>query len=112
MMSTDELIGLIAVWGQEKGINSIDKQTVKLMEECGELAHEIARSRYDSLETKDAIGDIGVVLIILADLLGLDFGECLEEAYNVIKNRTGSIINGSFVREVPSQDERVGFQSY
>lgn len=109
-MTTDELIGLIVVWGQEKGIDNIDKQTVKLMEECGELAHEISRSRYDSLETKDAIGDIGVVLVILADLLGLDFGECLEEAYNVIKNRTGKAINGSFVKEVP--DERVNYQSY
>ena len=112
MTDTDELIGAIAVWGQEKGINNIDKQTVKLMEECGELAHEIARSRYDSLETKDAIGDIGVVLIILADLLGLDFVECLEEAYNVIKDRTGMAINGSFVREVQVPDERVGYQSY
>lgn len=99
MIDADELIGAIAVWGQEKGINNIDKQTVKLMEECGELAHEIARSRYNSPEAKDAIGDIGVVLIILADLLGLDFGDCLEEAYNVIKNRHGKIVDGSFVKE-------------
>lgn len=97
-MDTDELIGAIALWGQEKGIDSIDKQTVKLMDECGELAHEIVRSRYDSLEVKDAIGDIGVVLIILADLLGLDFGVCLQEAYDVIKDRTGKNINGSFVK--------------
>lgn len=97
-MDTDELIGAIAVWGQEKGIDNIDKQTVKLMEECGELAHEIVRSQYDSLEAKDAIGDIGVVLIILADLLGLDFGECLQEAYDVIKCRTGHTVNGSFVK--------------
>ena len=112
MMDTDELIGAIAVWGQEKGINSIDKQTIKLMEEVGELAHEIARSRYDSLEAKDAIGDIGVVLIILADLLGLDFGDCLNEAYGVIKDRTGKVVNGSFVKEIKDTDERVNFQSY
>lgn len=97
-MDTDELIGLIAVWGQDHGIDNPDKQTVKLMEEVGELAHEISRNRYDSLETKDAIGDIGVVLIILADILGLDFSDCLEEAYSVIKNRTGHTENGSFIK--------------
>lgn len=97
-MDTDELIGLIAVWGQDHGIDNPDKQTVKLMEEVGELAHEISRNRYDSLETKDAIGDIGVVLIILADILGLDFGDCLEEAYSVIKDRTGHTENGSFIK--------------
>lgn len=98
-MDTDELIGLIAVWGQNHGINNPDKQTVKLMEEVGELAHEISRNRYDSLEAKDAIGDIGVVLIILADILGLDFGDCLEEAYSVIKERKGHTENGSFIKE-------------
>lgn len=97
-MDTDELIGLIAVWGQNHGIDNPDKQTVKLMEEVGELAHEISRNRYDSLEAKDAIGDIGVVLIILADILGFDFGDCLEEAYNVIKDRTGHTENGSFIK--------------
>lgn len=97
-MNPGKTIEDIVAWGKEKGINSIDKQTVKLMEECGELAHEIVRSRYNSLEVKDAIGDIGVVLIILADLLGLDFGACLQEAYDVIKDRTGSVVNGSFVK--------------
>lgn len=98
-MDTDELIGLIAVWGQDHGIDNPDKQTIKLMEEVGELAHEISRNRYDSLETKDAIGDIGVVLIILADILGLDFSDCLEEAYSVIKERKGHTENGSFIKE-------------
>ena len=98
-MDTDELIGLIAVWGQDHGIDNPDKQTIKLIEEVGELAHEISRNRYDSLETKDAIGDIGVVLIILADILGLDFSDCLEEAYSVIKERKGHTENGSFIKE-------------
>ena len=98
-MNTDELIGSIAVWGQEHHIDTIDKQTVKLLEECGEFASEIARSHYDTPEVKDAVGDIGVVLVILADMLGLDFGNCLEEAYNVIKDRKGRTINGGFVKE-------------
>ena len=98
-MDTDELIGSIAVWGQEHGIDNPDKQTIKLMEEVGELANEISRSRYNTPEVKDAIGDIGVVLIILADIVGLDFGDCLEEAYSVIRKRTGKTINGSFIKD-------------
>lgn len=98
MIDTDELIGSIAVWGQDHGIDNPDKQTVKLLEECGELAHEIARSRYNSKATEDAIGDIGVVLIILADILGYDFVDCLLLAYNEIKDRTGHTEDGSFIK--------------
>lgn len=99
MMDTDELVGLIAVWGQNHGIDNPDKQTVKLMEEVGELAHEISRGQYNSKATEDAIGDIGVVLIILADILGYEFTDCLELAYNEIKNRTGHTENGSFIKD-------------
>ena len=100
MMDTDELIGAIAVWGQNHGIDNPDKQTIKLMEEVGELANEISRSRYDTPEVRDAIGDIGVVLIILADILGYDFiDQCLLPAYRVIENRTGHTENGSFIKD-------------
>lgn len=99
MIDTDELIGLIAVWGQKHGINNPDRQTVKLMEEVGELAHEISRGQYNSKATEDAIGDISVVLIILADMLGYDFVDCLNLAYNEIKDRTGHTENGSFIKD-------------
>jgi NTP pyrophosphatase (non-canonical NTP hydrolase) len=45
---------LIKQWGRDKGINNPYKQTVKLMEEVGELAREICRGKYDSDELKDA----------------------------------------------------------
>lgn len=99
MIDTDELMGLIAVWGQKHGIDNPDKQTVKLMEEVGELAHEVSRGQYNSKATEDAIGDIGVVLIILADILGYEFTDCLELAYNEIKDRTGHTENGSFIKD-------------
>lgn len=97
-MNPGRLIEEIIEWGREKGIDDPDKQTIKLMEECGELAHEISRSRYNSNEVKDAIGDITVVLIILADILDLDFGVCLSIAYDTIKDRTGKTVNGSFIK--------------
>lgn len=97
-MNTDELIQAVRDWGKDKQINNPDKQTIKLQEEVGELAHEICRSHYDTNELRDAIGDIQVVLIILSDMLGIDNIECLAEAYEVIKVRTGRTINGSFVK--------------
>ena len=113
-MNPGRLIEEIIKWGQDKDIDNPDKQTIKLMEECGELAHEISRGRYNSEEVKDAIGDIGVVLIILADILGTDFGVCLNMAYEAIKDRKGKTVDGSFVKEDPAQpyDERVNFQSF
>lgn len=104
MIATDDLIDLIVSWGQDKGINNPDKQTIKLMEEVGELANEISRSRYDTPEVRDAIGDIGVVLIILSNILGYDFvGECLFPAYRAIEKRNGRTENGSFIKEEDAQ---------
>lgn len=97
-MNTDELFDKVALWGKEKGIDNIDKQTVKLIEEVGELATEICRGRYDSKATEDALGDIGVVWVILADLLGYDAVECLELAYNEIKDRKGVTKDGGFIK--------------
>ncbi len=98
-VSADELISAICSWGSDHGIDNPDKQTIKLMEEVGELANEISRSRYDTPEVRDAIGDIGVVLIILSDILGYDFiDQCLLPAYKVIEKRTGHTENGSFIK--------------
>ena len=98
-MNPGRVIEEIIEWGRDKGIDNADKQTIKLMEECGELAHEISRGHYYSEDLKDAIGDITVVLIILADILDLDFGVCLSIAYEAIKNRHGQTVNGSFIKE-------------
>ena len=47
----------------------------------------------------DAIGDVAVTLIVIAKQLGLNFEECLEGAYEEIKERKGKTINGLFVKE-------------
>lgn len=98
-MNTDELIKAVVDWGREKGLDDPNKQSMKLGEEYGELLHELCRGHYQSVETKDALGDISVVLIILADILGYDFVECLNDAYNVIRDRKGTTVLGSFVKE-------------
>ena len=79
-------------------------QLAKTCEELGELCHEITRHLCGtdlppSNETIDAIGDIQVTLIILADILGVDYDEALALAWDTIKNRKGKTVNGSFVKE-------------
>ena len=86
-------------WGREKGINDANAQFAKMIEECGELAHELTRGNYNSKLTEDAIGDIRVCLIILADILGYDDEDCLELAWREIKDRKGKTVNGNFVKE-------------
>lgn len=72
-------------------------QFVKLMEEAGELAAGIAKSRQEAVV--DGIGDIVVVLTILAAQHGVTIEDCIATAYNEIKDRKGRLINGSFVKE-------------
>lgn len=99
-MEPDILFNAVRQWGRDKGINNPDKQALKLLEESGELASELCRGRYKTAEVKDALGDIGVVWIILSDILGYDPIDCLLEAYHVIEKRKGKNISGSFVKEV------------
>lgn len=73
-------------------------QMLKLTEEVGELAAGIAKSK--EAEVKDAIGDCVVVLTILAAQSGLTIEDCIEAAYNEIKDRKGRMSNGVFVRDV------------
>ena len=69
-MNTDELINAVKKWGAEKGIDDPKMQMCKLIEELGEMNHELTRGKFDSPEMKDAIGDTLVVLIIEANILG------------------------------------------
>jgi NTP pyrophosphatase (non-canonical NTP hydrolase) len=90
----------ILVWGYMKGIVKFEnrfQQFTKLGEECGELAHGLCRD--DKEVIKDSIGDAFVVLTLLAAQNGLTINECVEVAYNEIKNRTGKMKDGVFVKD-------------
>ena len=90
----------ILEWANDRGLTSPDnpeRQFLKLAEEVGELADCIGKD--DKRGQIDAIGDIQVVLIILAKKLGFNVDECLEFAYEEIKNRTGKTVNGVFVKD-------------
>ena len=47
----------------------------------------------------DGLGDTLVTLIILAAQYSLELGDCLEYAYNEIKNRTGKTVGGTFIKD-------------
>ena len=72
-------------------------QYIKLQEECGELAKALLSD--DDPEIIDAIGDIVVVLTNLSHLKGYKIEDCIDSAYNVISERTGKMINGTFVKD-------------
>lgn len=94
----NKLIKKIEQWAKGKGLDTADssKQMLKVMEELGEVAAAIVRS--DRASLRDGIGDTVVTLIILAMQNDMNLYECVNCAYDEIKNRTGEMINGSFVK--------------
>ena len=87
-------------WAEERGLydkGNTHTQYVKLQEEAGELAKALLED--DQNEVIDAIGDIVVVLTNLAHLRGVHIETCIATAYNVIVNRKGKMINGTFVKD-------------
>lgn len=102
-METHELIEEVRNWGRAKGIIGQDckgteqGQLEKLCEEVNELC--LAIHIDDQAEKIDAIGDCSVVLILLADIIGIPFEECLDAAYQVISKRTGKMVDGTFVKD-------------
>lgn len=86
-------------WGRSKNLDDPKAQLNKVIEEVGEIAHEISRNNYSSDELKDAIGDTLVTVVILSDILGYDPISCLKLAYDEISNRTGQTKNGTFVKD-------------
>lgn len=96
-------IKLIEYWAKERGLDSSnsDKQLIKLVEEIGELAEAHDKGWRD--KQIDSIGDAFVVLTIYALQNGLHIDDCIDEAYNTIKNRTGKTVNGVFIKDADRQ---------
>ena len=98
MFKTDELIEKVKEWAADRGIikNSSDmSQCLKAVSEMGELADNVNKGR----DCRDDIGDIIVCLINLAEIRGYTINECLNIAYNDIKDRKGYMNeNGAFIK--------------
>ena len=73
-------------------------QAIKTKEEVCELFEALITKDHAAL--RDAYGDILVTLIIGAALADVDLVECLEGAYNEIKDRKGHLnAAGIFVKD-------------
>jgi len=91
---------LIINWAEERGIldqGTIEGQLDKLQEEVDELKEAFTDD--NRTEYADAIGDCSVVLIILAELYGLKYRDCLSSAYCEIAQRKGRMVDGIFIKE-------------
>jgi len=88
---------LIKQWHHDRNLiaGSTDKdQYMKLIQEAGELSDSLCKGK----DIKDDIGDMMVVLINIMARNGHTMDECLEVAYNDIKDRKGRMIDGVFVK--------------
>ena len=87
-------------WAKKRGIyekGTVRGQFEKLLEEVDELNQAILEK--DKRELIDAVGDCVVVLTNLSELAGVKIEDCINIAYNEIKNRKGKMINGTFVKD-------------
>lgn len=73
-------------------------QFEKTEEEVDELEEALAADNIEGI--KDGIGDVIVTLVVIAKLKGLNVVDCIQHAYDEIKDRKGKMVNGVFVKEV------------
>ena len=101
MSSYGELELKVIRWAEARKIIPLSTplaQSAKTIEELGELI--AALNSGDREAMRDAYGDILVTLIIGSDLANISLLEALEEAYNEIKDRKGTLTpEGIFVKE-------------
>lgn len=95
-----DLTSEVLKWGEERGLlvkGNQHKQLLKTFEEIGELASAVLCD--DKEKIKDSIGDALVTLILFSSMYNLTLHECLQYAYNEIKDRKGKTINGHFIKD-------------
>jgi NTP pyrophosphatase (non-canonical NTP hydrolase) len=99
-MTFEQLQTATVDWANDKNLikpENAPTQFLKVVEELGELSRSILKE--DRKEEIDAFGDVMVTLIILSQQRCLNLVECLNTAYEVIKNRKGKTLNGTFIKD-------------
>jgi NTP pyrophosphatase (non-canonical NTP hydrolase) len=94
----EKLAKNIAKWHHERNLikGATDKdQFCKLIQEAGELSDNICKGK----DIADDIGDMVVVLINIAERNGLTLEDCMQRAWEDIKDRKGKMIDGIFIKE-------------
>ena len=99
-LSVRSQFDLIRAWANNRGLydgGDPKTQALKLVEEVGETCRAILKN--NNHEAIDGIGDCVVVLTNLAELIGTPIEECIDQAYDEIKDRTGKMDNGTFKKD-------------
>ena len=97
-MELKELIEKTNKWFDDRNLiqGSTDKdQILKLMQELGELSDHACKGE----DIRDDLGDMLVVMLNIMKRTNFTIEECLEMAYNDIKDRKGRMVDGIFVKE-------------
>lgn len=121
-MKYEELSDSVIKWGVDKGIfdastplRQLDKtqeeldETRDALEKLNNLDYQLSlmedmdiptETKKEALaEVKDGIGDMLVTIILLAEMVEMNSVDCLQAAYDVIKKRTGKMVDGQFVKD-------------
>ena len=94
----DDLVLKVKQWFHDRNLidGSTDKdQVLKLMQELGELSDSVCKGN----DVSDDLGDMLVVMLNIMERNNLTIEQCLNVAYNDIKDRKGKMIDGIFVKE-------------
>lgn len=92
------LVEQVEQWHWDRNLidGATDKdQVLKLIQEVGELSDNVCKGQ----DIRDDVGDIMVVLINIMVRNQITLEECLQVAYDDIKNRKGRMVDGIFVKE-------------
>jgi len=91
----------IVRWAEARKIipnSNPQTQLLKAVSEMGELADATIKHNVEDIQ--DGVGDVMVCLIVYCALQDINLVNCMEIAYDVIKNRKGTLLaNGVFVKE-------------
>ena len=100
MTTIEQYESKILEWASARSLLQPDNdrnQALKLAEECGELCGAILKNNQDAVV--DGIGDCLVVLTILAAQRGLNLETCFAVAWAEIKDRKGTTVKGTFIKQ-------------
>ena len=92
------MISKIVQWHYDRNLitGSTDKdQVLKLLQELGELSDSVCKGN----DVQDDLGDMLVVMINIMERNGISMVDCLEKAWDDIKDRKGKMVDGIFVKE-------------
>jgi NTP pyrophosphatase (non-canonical NTP hydrolase) len=91
----------IIQWSEARKIipnSTPETQLLKAMSELGELADATIKKDKDGIV--DGVGDVLVCLVNYCALQDINLVDCMEVAYDQIKNRKGTLLqNGLFVKD-------------